>query len=69
MVKGHKKDVAAFEQEAAQAQDPDVKQWATKTLPTLKEHLNLAQETAEKVGVNLSAAKKSPEEMMNKSAR
>ena len=61
MVKDHKKDVAAFEHEAAQAQDPDVKQWAAKTLPTLKEHLDLAQKTAEKVGVRLSAAEKSSE--------
>lgn len=56
MVKDHKKDVAEFEKHAAQSSDPEVKQWAEKTLPTLKEHLAMAQTTAEKVGVQMSAA-------------
>jgi putative membrane protein len=69
MVKGHMKDVTAFEQESEQAKDPDVKQWATKILPTLKEHLDLAHKTAEKVGVKLSAAETSSEKAINKSTR
>jgi putative membrane protein len=40
MVDDHKEDVAAFEKESNQAQDPDVKTFATKTLPTLRSHLD-----------------------------
>jgi putative membrane protein len=39
MVKDHEQDVAAFKRESQQAQDPDLKAWATKTLPTLEDHL------------------------------
>lgn len=44
MVKEHEKDVAAFEEEAKDGSDPDVKAWANKTLPTLKKHLELAKQ-------------------------
>jgi putative membrane protein len=43
MLKDHKKDVAAFQRESTSAHDPDVKSFATKTLPTLQEHLKQAQ--------------------------
>ena len=39
MVEDHEKDVAAFKRESQQAQDPDLKAWVTKTLPTLEDHL------------------------------
>lgn len=39
MVDDHKEDVAAFEKEAGEAADSEVKVFATKTLPTLKSHL------------------------------
>ena len=44
MVADHKKDIAAFEAEAKSGKDPEVKAFAQKTLPTLKEHLQLAQQ-------------------------
>jgi len=44
MVADHKKDIAAFESEAKSGKDPEVKAFAQKTLPTLKEHLQLAQQ-------------------------
>jgi putative membrane protein len=50
MVTDHQHDVAAFKREAASGQDPDLKAWAAKTLPTLQDHLKVAQETAAKVG-------------------
>jgi putative membrane protein len=56
MVKDHKKDVAEFEHEATQGHDSEVKNWAAKTVPTLKDHLDSAQNTAEKVGAKVSAA-------------
>ncbi|MEH2254055.1 DUF4142 domain-containing protein [Nostoc sp.] len=39
MLQDHQKDVSAFQTEAQQGQDPDVKAFAAKTLPTLQEHL------------------------------
>ncbi len=48
MVEDHQKDVAAFEK-ATQFQDADVKAFASKTLPVLKTHMDLAQKTNSKV--------------------
>jgi len=63
MIKDHKKDVAAFEKQAEQGKDPETKNWAAKTLPTLKEHLTLAQSAAGKVGVKSDASSTSAERM------
>ena len=43
MVTDHQKDVKAFEKEAANGADADIKAFAAKTLPTLKEHLQQVQ--------------------------
>lgn len=43
MVSDHKKDVRDFEKASKSAKDPEVKGFATKTLPTLQEHLQMAQ--------------------------
>jgi putative membrane protein len=43
MVADHKKDIAEFEKEASSGKDPEIKAFAAKTLPTLREHLKLAQ--------------------------
>ena len=56
MLTDHQHDVAAFKRESTSGKDADLKAWAGKTLPTLQEHLKLAQETAAKVGAG--AAKK-----------
>lgn len=42
-VKDHEKDIADFEQAASKLKDPDLKAWAEKQLPVLREHLALAQ--------------------------
>jgi putative membrane protein len=44
MVKDHDKDVKAFQKEADAGKDADVKAWAGKTLPTLKEHQDQAKQ-------------------------
>ncbi len=48
MVSDHKKDVAAFQKEANNGGNSDVKNFASETLPTLQEHLKLAQDTESK---------------------
>jgi len=43
MLKDHKKDVADFQRESQSGKDPDLKSFASQTLPTLQEHLKQAQ--------------------------
>lgn len=50
MVADHEHAVAAFRKEAKSGKDPDLKAFASKTLPTLEEHLKLAKDAAAKVG-------------------
>lgn len=49
MVTDHEKDVADFQKAAKTAKDPDVKKFASDTLPALQEHLKLARELKAKV--------------------
>jgi putative membrane protein len=44
MVRDHDKDVKAFEREAKNAKDPDLKAWAEKTVPVLHEHQQQAHQ-------------------------
>ena len=44
MVKDHTQDVAEFERASQTARDMDVRTWAARTLPTLREHLALARD-------------------------
>jgi putative membrane protein len=46
-VKEHEKDIKKFEKAAAKLNDPDVKAWAQKQLPVLREHLAMAQKLPE----------------------
>jgi putative membrane protein len=45
-VKDHKEAVDLFQAEADQGRDADLKAWASRTLPTLKEHLKMARDMA-----------------------
>ena len=46
MVKDHRKDVAAFKKQMQTSKDLELKVWAGQTLPTLEEHLRLAENLA-----------------------
>lgn len=50
MVKDHQADIADFRKEAESGADPGLKSFATRTLPTLQEHLRMAQEAGRSVG-------------------
>lgn len=43
MVSDHKTDIKEFQTAAEKSDDADLKNWAAKTLPTLQEHLRLAE--------------------------
>jgi putative membrane protein len=43
MLSDHNKDVSEFEKQSTRGTDPDLKAFASKTLPTLQEHLQLAK--------------------------
>ena len=43
MVNDHKTDIGEFEKASKSAKDNDLKNWASKTLPTLNKHLDSAQ--------------------------
>ena len=51
MVKDHKKDVAAFEKEANGGTDAELKAFASSTLPTLREHLQMIQRINDKMSM------------------
>ncbi len=58
MVRDHEKDVAEFSRESKMAKDPEVKNFASQTLPTLRDHLKNARSVASQTGAQASA--KSP---------
>jgi putative membrane protein len=52
MVNGHKDAIALFEKAAADCSDPDIRAWATATLPALRAHLEhseMCQKECEKM--------------------
>ena len=46
MVADQKKDVTEFQKESSSAHDPDIKSFASQTLPTLQDHLKQATSIA-----------------------
>jgi putative membrane protein len=47
----HRKDLAKFEHEASSANNRELRDWAGKTVPTLREHLNMFEDRARAMGV------------------
>ena len=56
MVEDHQKDVQEFTDKSQNAKDPEVKQWASKTLPTLQKHLEKAQQIDAKLNKSKTAS-------------
>lgn len=50
MVQDHRKDIAEFQREASSGRDETLRSYASKTLPTLQEHLRLAEQVNSQVG-------------------
>jgi putative membrane protein len=50
MVSDHVKDISEFERAASHATNPDIKQFVSEALPTLRDHLKMAREIAGKLG-------------------
>lgn len=50
MVEGHAQALAQFKNEVKTATDPDVRTYASDTLPMLREHLKLAHQAAVQIG-------------------
>jgi len=57
MVEDHEKDVATFREKARSTQDPALKAFAAKTLPTLEEHLQMAKDISARTGAATSGVK------------
>jgi putative membrane protein len=51
MVTDHVQDIAAFKREANSGTNPDVKDFASQTLPTLEDHLKHAREMEKSLGI------------------
>ena len=49
MVDDHTSTIKAFENESKNGTDADLKSWVDKTLPTLRDHLKMAQDLQKKV--------------------
>jgi putative membrane protein len=52
MVSDHMIDIKEFKKESKSGKDADVRSWASKTLPTLEDHLKQAHETNHNVDSN-----------------
>jgi len=50
LVKDHEKAVQLFSTEAQEGKDADIKAFASKTLPTLQEHLQMARQLTQQQG-------------------
>jgi putative membrane protein len=59
MVGDHRSDIKKFQNQSQKGKDPALREFATKTLPTLKEHLKLAEAAAKEIKTSDKSAKQS----------
>lgn len=60
MVRDHRKDVSDFRKESTSAKDTELKSFASQTLPTLEDHLKLAEQTQSSLGGARATSGKTP---------
>lgn len=60
MLADHNKDVSEFQRASTTAKNADLKAWAGKTLPTLKEHQQMARDVSDRVRGGSSAHPSAP---------
>lgn len=58
MVKNHQKTISLFERHSKSSSDQELKSWAERKLPTLREHLQMARDIGAKVGAKMPAGEK-----------
>lgn len=56
MIDDHKKDIGEFRRQAERGENPELKTLAQQTLPTLEQHLRLAEDTQSRLGAQQSQA-------------
>lgn len=59
-LKGHMKNIALFEAASKNVKDPDLRAFATKNLPVLRDHLKMAQAIAQKLNISVPSGTGSP---------
>lgn len=52
MIRDHQSDVSEFRHESEKAKNPDVRSYASNTLPVLQEHLRMAEDANAKLGAS-----------------
>ena len=60
MVRDHRKDVSDFRKQSTSAKDADVKSFVSQTLPTLEEHLKMAEQTQSSLNAARATSGKTP---------
>jgi putative membrane protein len=58
MVRDHRADIAAFEKEQDKGRDHDLTSWVGSTLPTLRDHLRMAEGAQRVVGTSATSSLK-----------
>lgn len=69
MLQGHDKAVAEFENEIEHGRDPAIKAYAEKILPTIQDHIRIAEDLAGKMGMSGNAGLSQPDKAIAASAQ
>ena len=68
MLQGHDKAIAEFENEIEHEQDPAIRAYAEKALPTIQDHIRIAEDLAGKMGMPGKAGLSRPDKAIVASA-
>ncbi len=68
MLQGHDGAIAAFENEIEHGKDPAVKAYAEKVLPTIQDHIRIAEDIAGKMGMDGKVGLSQPNKAITASA-